>query len=150
MGWCLLEARARSCEAKPRGCGHWPVNRDVVGVAAGESHPQMGGRFMDSLARDCLVWAFDAGCSHARMAYDALWALDGNTGARAVHSVGLLISGFGMGLFVRPVDGSGGGGGFDLCGGSGSVRVCFPDGGSDDRRCRSVIPGRKRIFRRWL
>jgi hypothetical protein len=63
---------------------------------------------MDSLRDAVLVWAFDAGRSQTRLAYAALWALGGNTDARTAHSLGLLISGFGMNLFVRSFDDRGG------------------------------------------
>ncbi|MCC7342718.1 MAG: hypothetical protein IT170_16670 [Bryobacterales bacterium] len=69
--------------------GHWVAVGDAMGVAAPESRPQMGGRFMDSLARDGLVWAFDAGCSHTRLAYGALWALGGDADVRVLRIVRL-------------------------------------------------------------
>ena len=80
--------------------GHWAADRDSPGVAAPESRPQMGGRFVDSLARGCLVWAFDTGCFHTRLAYGALRALD-DAGVRVLRIVRL---GFRMGGEPRTGD----------------------------------------------
>ena len=129
-----------------------PIVADLhlPGVAAGESRPQTGGRSMVSLARGYILAGLSCPRAYARGwiiapvgLFAALWTAE-------VILAWPGIRGLEVGLFVRPFDCSGGGGGFGLCGGSGSVRVGLPDGGSDDRRCRSVIPGRKRIFRRWL
>ena len=49
----------------------------------------MGGRFMDSLARGCLVGAFDAWSSHTLLAYGALRALGGDTDVRVLRIVRL-------------------------------------------------------------
>ncbi|MCC6265496.1 MAG: hypothetical protein IT169_18125 [Bryobacterales bacterium] len=61
--------------------GHWAEDGEAAGVAAGESRPQMGGRFVDSLREVVLVWVFDSGRLHTRLAYGALRALGGDAGS---------------------------------------------------------------------
>ncbi|MCC6262872.1 MAG: hypothetical protein IT169_04775 [Bryobacterales bacterium] len=59
------------------------VNGNEAGVSAGESRPQTGGRFVDSLREAALVWSFDAGRLHTRLAHAALRALGGDAGVGA-------------------------------------------------------------------
>ena len=74
--------REKRGAVRAQGCGSGGPGR-----GRGESRPQTGGRSVDSLARGCLVWAFDAGCLRARLAYGALRALGGDAGVRVLRIV---------------------------------------------------------------
>ena len=83
-------------------CGHRAMDREVSGVAAGSRARKRAVASWTRWREAALVWAFDTGRSHTRLAYGALRALGGNPDARAVHSLWLLISGFlGAYLCVR-------------------------------------------------